>query len=68
MNRARVSWKKISTAQSFRQWIEDGVTNCKDLSEEMGITKGQVSKLATKAFAAGWLKKNGRDYALTGQA
>jgi hypothetical protein len=66
--RARVSWKKISTAQIFRQWIEDGVTNCKDLSEEMGITKGQVSKLATKAFAAGWLKKNGRDYALTGQA
>jgi hypothetical protein len=64
----RVSWKKISTAQIFRELIEDGLTNCKDLAEEMGITKGQVSKLATKAFAAGWLKKDGRDYALTGQA
>lgn len=66
--RARVSWKKISTAQIFRELIEDGLTTCKDLAEEMGITKGQVSKLATKAFAAGWLKKDGRDYALTGQA
>jgi hypothetical protein len=65
---AHVSWKKISTAQIFRELIEDGLTTCKDLAEEMGITKGQVSKLATKAFAAGWLKKNGRDYALTGQA
>lgn len=64
----RVSWKKLSTAQMFRELIEDGLTNCKDLAEEMGITKGQVSKLATKAFAAGWLKKDGRDYALTGQA
>lgn len=66
--RALVSWKKISTAQIFRELIEDGLTTCKDIAEEMGITKGQVSKLATKAFAAGWLKKNGRDYALTGQA
>jgi hypothetical protein len=64
----RVSCKKISTAQMFRELIEDGLTNCKDLADEMGITKGQVSKLATKAFAAGWLKKDGRDYALTGQA
>lgn len=64
----RVSWKKLSTEQIFRELIKDGLTNCKDLAEEMGITKGQVSKLATKAIAAGWLKKDGRDYALTGQA
>ncbi len=64
----RGSWKQISTAQMFRELIEDGLTYCKDLAEEMGITKGQVSKLATKAFAAGWLKKDGRDYELTGQA
>ena len=66
--RARVNWKQISTAQMFRELVEDGLTNCKDLAEEMRISKGQVSKLATKAFAAGWLKKDGRDYALTGQA
>jgi hypothetical protein len=66
--RARVSWKKISTAQIFRQWIEDGVTSAKDIAVEMGISKGQVSKLAKRAMAEGWLKKDGRDYALTGQA
>jgi hypothetical protein len=66
--RARVSWKKMSTAQIFRQWIEDGVTSAKDIAEEMGISKGQVSKLAKRAMSEGWLKKEGRDYALTGQA
>jgi hypothetical protein len=64
--RARVSWKKVSTAQIFRQWIEDGVTSAKDIAEEMGISKGQVSKLAKRAMMEGWLTKDGRDYALTG--
>ncbi len=66
--RARVNWKKISTAQIFQQWIEDGVTSAKDIAEEMGISKGQVSKLAKRAMTDGWLKKDGRDYALTGLA
>ena len=66
--RARVSWKKLSTGQIFRQWIEDGVTSASDIAEEMGISKGQVSKLAKRGIAEGWLKKDGRDYAMTGQA
>jgi hypothetical protein len=66
--RARVSWKKLSTEQIFRQWIEDGVTSATDIAVEMGISKGQVSKLAKRGIAAGWLKKDGREYALTGQA
>ena len=66
--RARVSWKKMSTAQIFRQWIEDGVTSAQDIAEEMGISKGQVSKLAKRGIMAGWLKKNGREYELTVQA
>lgn len=61
------AWEK-STAQIFRQLIEEGVTSPKDIAEEMGIPKGQVSKLAKRAMAEGWLKKEGRDYALTGQA
>ena len=65
---ARVSWKEISTAQIFRQWVEDGVTSASDIAEEMGISKGQVSKLAKRGIMDGWLTKNGRDYALTGQA
>jgi hypothetical protein len=65
---AQVSWKKLSTSQLFRQCIEDGLTSATDIADEMGISKGQVSKLATKGIKAGWLKKDGRDYALTGQS
>jgi hypothetical protein len=65
--RARVSWKKLSTSQIFRQWIEDGVTSATDIADEMGISKGQVSKLAKQAIAAGWLTKENREYKLTGQ-
>jgi len=62
--RAHVSWKKISTSQIFRQMIEEGVCSAKDIAEEMGISKGQVSKLAKRAMNEGWLKKDGREYAL----
>jgi hypothetical protein len=66
--RAVVTWKTLSTAQIFRQWIEDGVTSAKDIADEMGVSKGQVSKLAKRAMAEGWLTKDGRDYALIKQA
>ena len=67
-NRANVTWKSLFTGQIFRQWIEDGVTSATDIADEMGISKGQVSKLAKRAIAEGWLQKQGRDYALTGKA
>ena len=65
---ARVSWKKLSTPLLFRQLIEDGLTGATDIAEEMGLSKGQVSKLAKQGILAGWLKKDGRDYSLTGLA
>jgi len=65
---ARISWKKLSTLQVFRQWVEDGLTSASDIAGEMGLSKGQVSKLAKQGIVAGWLKKEGRDYLLTGQA
>jgi len=40
------------------------LTSATDIADEMGISKGQVSKLAKQGNAAGWLKKAGRDYAL----
>lgn len=64
---ARVSWKKLSTLQVFRQWIEDGLTSASDVAAEMGLSKGQVSKLAKQGITAGWLKKEGREYVLTSQ-
>lgn len=64
---ARVSWKKLSSNALLRQCIEDGLTRATDIAEAMGISTGQVSKLATRGIKAGWLKKVGRDYVLTGQ-
>ena len=43
-----MSWKVFSTNQLFRQCIEDGLTGATDIADEMGISKGQVSKLADK--------------------
>ncbi len=64
---ANISWKKLSTLQVFRQWLEDGLTSASDIAAEMGLSKGQVSKLAKQGMIAGWLKKEGRDYVFTGQ-
>lgn len=62
--RAHVSWKKLSTSQLFRQCLEDGLTSASDIADEMGISKGQVSKLASAGIRAGWLTKDGREYKL----
>lgn len=62
--KAGVSWKKLSPVDVFRQWIEDGLTSATDIAAEMCLSKGQISKLAKRGIAAGWLKKEGRDYVL----
>jgi DNA-binding MarR family transcriptional regulator len=53
--------------QDFRRCIEDGLSGATEVAGELRISKGQVSKLAQKGIKAGWLKKKGREYALTGQ-
>jgi hypothetical protein len=62
--KAQVSWKKLSTLQLFRQWVEDGLTSASEIADEMGLSKGQVSKLAKQGIACGWLKKDGREYGI----
>lgn len=59
-----LTWKPLDAIQVFRELIHDGLTSCSDLAQEMGISKGQVAKLAKKGFQDGWLTKKGRDYAL----
>ena len=56
--------REASSLDVFRQWIEDGLTSAEDIAHEMGVSKGTVSKWARKAMEAGWLKKEGRGYAL----
>ena len=52
----------LSDTQLFRDCIENGLTTATDIAEEMGISKGQASKLAKKAINTGWLTKDNREY------
>lgn len=53
-----------SDLKTLRRWIEDGLTGADDIAHEMGVSKGTVSKMARRAMDEGWLRKNGREYAL----
>ncbi len=59
-----VAHKLAQSLDVFRKLIEDGVTDCSQLAEEMNVSKGTISKLAQKAMREGWLRKDGRGYAL----
>lgn len=65
--RMGVSWKKLSATEQLRQCIEDGLVTATDIAEEMEISKATASRLAAKAIREGWLRKEGREYALVGQ-
>ena len=54
--------KVAQTMDVFRQLIEEGVTECNHLAEEMRVSPGTISKWAKKATKAGWLRKKGREY------
>jgi len=59
-----ITTKEADGLSVFRQWVEDGLTSATDIAQEMGLSKGTISKMAKKAEAAGWLKINGREYAI----
>ena len=62
--RVAISYQEARGIDVFRQWIEDGLESASDIAEEMGVSKGYISKLASKAIKDGWLKKEGRNYVL----
>ncbi|MDR1011573.1 MAG: AAA family ATPase [Opitutaceae bacterium] len=62
--KTRITHRIADPMVIFRQWIEDGLTNCGEIAEEMGVTRGTVSKMATRAIREGWLSKKGREYAI----
>jgi AAA domain/CHC2 zinc finger len=59
-----ISHRLAQTMDVFLGLIEDGVTECSDIAEEMKISKASVSRLATQAIKAGKIKKEGREYVL----
>lgn len=46
------------------EWVRDGLTTPTEIGKEMGLSTGQVSKMACRAMEAGKLRKDGRGYAL----
>lgn len=61
------AWKKLTPMQQFRQCVEDGMTVAKDIASLLGLSPARVSQLAAKAIEAGWLRKDGRRYAINFQ-
>jgi hypothetical protein len=57
-----VNYKLAQSLDVFRKLIEDGVTDCTHLAEELKVSKGTIAKWAKKARDQGWLRKNGREY------
>jgi DNA-directed RNA polymerase specialized sigma24 family protein len=55
---------KASSVEVFRQCLEDDLTSAGDIARKMGVSKGTVSKMAKRAMKEGWLKKQGREYAM----
>ena len=63
-NQVRAKCKPMQSLEVFKQWLRDGLTGCSEIAEEMGMTKGAVSKLAKKGEREGWLTIYGRSYSI----
>src|SRR4029077_7144316 len=46
----------------FRHLVELGLNTCSMIAEEMKVSNGYVSQLATRAASEGWLEIKGRKY------
>jgi hypothetical protein len=52
----------LTPLQIFIDLVTDGLDSCSDIAQEMGVTKGTVSKLAKKAEREGLITIEGRSY------
>jgi hypothetical protein len=57
-----VTFKQASHADVVLQWVRDGLSSCREIAAEMGISNGQVSKVATRLISEGKLTKTNRGY------
>ena len=62
--KAHVTWKKISVPDLFRKCVEEGLSTASEIAEEMSVSRGLVSRYATRAIKDGWLIKKDRRYVL----
>jgi putative DNA primase/helicase len=63
-NQILITHKEADGIMVLVNWVKTGLTSASDISDEMGISKGQVSKMAKKAIEIGLLVKAGRGYSI----
>jgi len=61
-SRVEVIHREANQADIVLQWIEDGLNTCTDIANEMGLSKGQVSKLVKRLIQENKVQKKGRIY------
>jgi putative DNA primase/helicase len=59
-----MSHKQAQTADVFLELIQDGVTECAQIAQEMKVSPSTISRLAKKAIDAKQITKEGREYVL----
>jgi putative DNA primase/helicase len=59
-----IAHKEAQSLDVLRKYIEDGVTECVQIAQEMKVSPATVSRLAKKAMDAGWLEKKRREYVI----
>lgn len=62
--KVRISNKHADSREVLLGWVRDGLTSATDIADEMGLSKGTVSKMARKLADEGRLKITGREYSL----
>jgi Mn-dependent DtxR family transcriptional regulator len=63
-HRVRVTFQESSSDDIIVAWVRDGLTSATDIAKEMDVSKGAISKRATRLIEQGRLEKHKRDYAL----
>jgi hypothetical protein len=57
-NQILITHKEADGLMVIVEWVKAGIDSATEIAEEMGISKGQVSKMANKAIDMGLLAKN----------
>jgi hypothetical protein len=59
-----IEHKMAAPIDIFRQLVESGMDTASEIAEEMDVSKGYISQLATRAKKEGWLAVDKRRYSI----
>jgi predicted transcriptional regulator len=59
-----VSQKRAQSLDMFRRLVKEGMTECNEIAQAMGVSTYTVSRMAKRAKKAGWLETVQRKYVI----